>query len=253
MKRYKLIIAYDGTDYHGWQAQPGMKTVAGTLQDSFLSVFGNRTTVLGASRTDAGVHALGQVASCSVQIKIPTDNLMRAWNSRLPASIVIRSLESVEDTYSPFLNVAYKIYQYRLFLKRPSPFEARYGWYVCRPIDTDHLQQALQVFVGTHDFRSFSTGDERGDDTIRTIDTIQVLTDELGVLIVVQGQRFLHHMVRRIVGAACDVASRPSYSVRQLQEALLAKNPHQPFTNAPAQGLLLHGITYKNGALFVTH
>ncbi|MBS1987157.1 tRNA pseudouridine(38-40) synthase TruA [Candidatus Dependentiae bacterium] len=247
MKRYKLVIAYDGTDYCGWQAQPGTKTVAGTLQDAIKRVFGSSILIIGASRTDSGVHARGQIATCLADFPASPDSVMHAWNNQLPPAIVIQSLEIVDSAHSIFADIAYKTYKYRLFFKRPAPFDTRYGWFVPRRINNIALlESALQVFVGTHDFRSFSTGDDRGDDTIRTIDSITIEHEANALVIVVKGQKFLHHMVRRIVGAACDVASRPDFSVDCLARILLEKNPRQRLTNAPAQGLTLESITYKS-------
>lgn len=245
MKRYKLVIAYDGTDYCGWQAQPRTKTVAGTLQDAIKRVFGNQIVIIGASRTDSGVHAQGQIATCFADFPASPELIMHAWNNQLPPAIYIRSLEIVADNHSIFAHIAYKTYHYRLFFTRPCPFQTRYGWRVPRRINTTLLANALQVFVGTHDFRSFSTGDDRGDDTIRHIDSITMHYEPNGVLIVVKGQKFLHHMVRRIVGAAGDVASRSDFSVNCLMRILQEKNPRQRLTNAPAQGLTLESITYN--------
>jgi tRNA pseudouridine38-40 synthase len=244
MKRYKLTIAYDGTDYYGWQAQPGVKTIAGTLQEAIKRVFGNPIVVIGASRTDSGVHAQGQIATCLADFPASPESIMHAWNNQLPSTIYIRSLEVVSQEHSIFANIAHKTYRYRLFFIRPSPFEARYGWYVPRRINPALVEQALQIFVGTHDFRSFSTGYER-DDTVRHIDSIVFEYDAKGGLITITGQKFLHHMVRRIVGAACDVASRPDFSVHCLLRIMEEKNSRQRLTNAPAQGLTLESITYN--------
>lgn len=245
MKRYKLTVAYDGTDYHGWQAQPNIKTVAGTLQDAIERVFSNPVLLIGASRTDTGVHAKGQIATCLAEFPSSPQSILHAWNNQLPSSIAIRSLELVPDRYSIFADIAYKTYIYRIFLTRPCPLESRYGWYILRPIAPALLKEALKIFIGTHDFRSFSTGNERGEDTVRCIDSIEVHHEKDTLCIVVKGQKFLHHMVRRIVGAACDVASRPDFSIGYLIRILEEKNPRQRLTNAPAQGLTLESITYK--------
>lgn len=244
MIRYKLTVAYDGTDYHGWQAQPGKITIAGTLQEAIKRVFGCPVTIIGASRTDAGVHAQGQIATCLADFPKSVYAIAHAWNNQLPNTISITSLEVVPSDHSIFANIAYKTYVYRIFLTRPCPLEARYGWYSFRKIDTALLEQALQIFIGTHDFRSFSSGDER-EDTVRAIDSIETVREQNSILIVIKGPKFLHHMIRRVVGAACDVASRSDFSVDYLIRVLHEKNPRQRLTNAPAQGLTLHSITYK--------
>ena len=127
------------------------------------------------------------------------------------------------------------------------PWHAPYGWYYHRPVDLKKLHDCLQVFVGTHDFRSFSTGDDRGNDTVRTIMSAQVeaISEDSGYRIIIKGPRFLHHMIRRIVGACLHVASRDTLNVCDLEKALAQRSPLQELPNAPAHGLLLYQIVYK--------
>ncbi len=242
---YKLIIAYDGSDYSGWQAQPNKPTVAGTLQDRFKDVFKNEITLIGASRTDTGVHALGQVASFSLDRSIPEDRLLWAWNNSLPQDIVIRSLTAAPADFHPRALVEEKTYYYHFFEERPLPFVARFGYYT-GPIDKEKLLQGLQVFVGTHDFRSFCTG-YQAESTIRTINSIElVYSKRFGAYsIIVKGPGFLRYMIRRIVGACLDVASAKGVSQETLLNALAAKSPQQHFCVAPPSGLMLYEIHYK--------
>ncbi|MFZ5954192.1 MAG: tRNA pseudouridine(38-40) synthase TruA [Candidatus Dependentiae bacterium] len=243
IKQYKLIVAYDGTNYHGWQVQPDKVTVAGTIQDTFKQVFDREIKLLGASRTDAGVHAAGQIATFSSDLIITPSKLLQGLRGKLPADIMIRSLEEV-DSFNPRHNVRQKIYYYHFFIAQPLPFFARYGWFYRYPIDFEKLEKALQVFVGTHDFRSFCTGEK--DDTVRRVDSIHLeyLRRFKAYRIVVKGPGFLHHMIRRIVGAALEVAATPQLAVHYLQEVLAEKNPLQTLPNAPAQGLMLYKILY---------
>ena len=118
MIRYKIIVAYDGTDYFGWQRQPEQSTIAGTLEETFSRIFNRPISVLGASRTDAGVHALGQVASFDTDLNIPENDMKEAWNRLLAPTILIRSLEKGDDAYNPHNNVEYKIYEYLFFQDR---------------------------------------------------------------------------------------------------------------------------------------
>jgi tRNA pseudouridine38-40 synthase len=247
-KRYKIIVAYDGTAYHGWQVQKELPTVAGTLQNSFRDVFQKEISILGASRTDVGVHALGQVATFSSDLVIEPQGLLHAWSNKLSPDIVIRSLEEAPADFNPHHNVHYKTYWYHFFLTRPLPVVQRYGWFYKYPLDLKKLDVVLQTFVGTHDFRSFCTGDEMGDDTVRTIDSITLSYQEQfdAYRIQVRGERFLHHMIRRIVGASLDVAARNVLSLEYLPEVLAEKDPEQNLTNAPGQGLMLAEIVYKN-------
>lgn len=265
MQRYKIIVQYDGTNYLGWQVQKEGKTIAGTLQDTFKKVFNHEITILGASRTDAGVHALKQVATFTCPLVIEPERMLWAWNNMVPDDICITSLQPVADDFDPHAHVAQKIYVYHVFTQRPSPFIARYGYAYYQKLDVKKLDAALQQFVGTHDFRSFCTGDDR-ESTVRRIDSIAVepVTEqsiyELFVgngskqssennktncyRITVKGPGFLRYMIRRIIGAALFVASHETISVGAIQQALEEKNPNQTLPNAPAQGLVLVDILY---------
>jgi len=245
MQKYKIIVAYDGTDYFGWQAQKDLPTIAQVLQDRFFAVFGQRISLLGASRTDAGVHALGQVARFDSDIKVNPVTMLQAWNNLLPSAMVINSLEPADSRFNPHCNIVQKTYHYHFFLERPQPLSQRYGWYFRYPVNIDKLKTALQVFVGTHDFRSFCTGDDRKN-TVRIIDAISVeYVERLGSYrIMIRGPKFLHYMVRRMVGAALEVASRDYLLPNCLYKALEEKNPEQTFPKAPAKGLILHSIEY---------
>lgn len=250
MRKYKIVVAYDGTDYCGWQKQSperNLPTVCQALEDSFYSVFGKKIAILGASRTDAGVHALGQVAQFCADIQITPTRLLQAWTNKLPSDITIRSLEPVEDAFNPHHNIVHKIYRYYVFASRPLPLQQRYGAFYRFPVSLAKLREAAAVFVGTHDFRSFCTGDEH-EDTVRTIFSIDIREVESGVLCLeFCGPKFLRYMIRRIVGACLHVASRPELSVSYLRAVLEEKNPEQTLPNAPAKGLVLHCILYKEG------
>lgn len=250
MKRqYKIIVAYDGTDYHGWQLQRGPTSVAKVLQDVFFQVFKRKISFRVASRTDAGVHAHGQVATFATALNIESQTMMRAWNNLLPQSIVIRSIEEVPVGYNPHHSVVGKTYWYHIFTERSLPFFARYGWYYRYPFNSEKLLRCLQVFLGTHDFRSFSTGDDRGDDTIRTINAVSLtfVPEMKAYRIAITGPKFLHYMVRRMVGAALHVA-RNDITLKEdfIKKILDAKNPEHILPNAPAQGLMLYDIEYLN-------
>lgn len=246
-KTYKLIVAYDGSTYAGWQAQKGKPSVAQTMNHIFKRVFKADIKVLGASRTDAGVHALGQVVRIKTDLAIPAEKLQWAWNNSLPEDIQIRSLELVEDSFNPFCNVEQKTYYYHFFLERPSPFMQRYGYYYVYPTDLTLLNQALRCFVGTHDFSSFRSSEDTRPDTVRTIDaiTLEYIKRYNVYRITVKGQKFLRHMIRRIVGASLAIASRPGATIQLLQDVLRKCDPGHTLPNAPAKGLLLYKIIYK--------
>lgn len=244
--KYKAIIAYDGTDYSGWQVQPKKSTIEGILKKAFLKAFKEHITIIGASRTDAGVHALGQVAHLTTTLDIGSEKLMHAWNGRLPASILIRFLDRCDDSFHCQKNVKEKVYWYHIFLKRPLPFVARYGYYYPLKIDMEKLKDALSIFQGTHDFRSFSSGYER-ENTVRTITSIKIhFLERFGVYRVeIKGETFLHFMIRRIVGACMQAASN-KHPLLFLEDSLAQKDPNQPLFKAPAQGLMLAKISYRS-------
>jgi len=205
--KYKAIVAYDGTDFYGWQVQPLQKTIVGTLQNTFNTVFKQQIKILGSSRTDAGVHAIGQVFSFTCSLCIPVNKMADAWNGALPPSITIRSLQQVADTFHPQHNVGYKKYCYYLFYRKPLPHAARYGLY-CGAIDIALLHDALQCMVGEYDFRPLSVVMPAYIKTVRKVDSIRITKNPIkgAYGIVVQGKSFLRYMVRRMIGAALECA-----------------------------------------------
>ncbi len=246
MNRYKLIVAYDGARYCGWQAQKELPSVAATMQDSFKRIFDREIIVRGASRTDAGVHSLGQVVTFKTDLTIDAEQLKYAWNNRLPADILIRSIQLVDENHNIYANIESKTYHYHFFLQRPLPFVQGYGWYIQKPVDLEKLKEGLQIFVGTHDFSSFSSSEDTREDKTRTINSIHVEQFKKwgAYRIVVNGPAFLRHMIRRIAGAALTVAYQHETPISALKEALEKKNPVQILPNAPPHGLLLYKIKY---------
>lgn len=247
MTVYRIVVAYDGTGYHGWQVQPNATTVSQVLTDAFFSVFSQQAFILGASRTDKGVHALGQVAIVQAPIEVSLPVLLRAWSKALPPDITIRGIEKLDGLVHPHDGVIQKTYAYYFFTQRPMPFVARYGWYIHRKVDLDILKSALNIFIGTHDFRSFCTGDDLLD-TVRTIDSVEVLyvPEWNAYKIKIKGKSFLRYMVRRIVGACLEVASREHLSLDDIVCVLRQTNPCHTLPNAPSKGLVLEKITYED-------
>ncbi len=248
MKQYKIIVAYDGSDYFGWQVQKNQPSIAQTLQKAFNIAFEHNIKLIGASRTDTGVHALGQVARFTTDLPLEPSALLGAWNNVLPNDIVIRSLDEVPADFHPLYNVKQKTYWYHFFLKRPLPFIQRYGWYYHYPINLEKLHKSFSIFLGTHDFRSFCTGYDTQENTIRTIDALSLeYIRRFNIYrITVKGPGFLRHMIRRIVGACLDVAAHDNVSIDYLHDVLQQKNPRQTLPNASAKGLLLYKIMYKS-------
>lgn len=246
-KAYKIIISYDGTNYQGWQEQKNAPTIAGTLKKTFNHVFKKEMSLVGASRTDGGVHALGQVARFWTDVRATPEQLHAAWSNKLPEDIVLVSLEESPIGFHPQHNVYQKTYFYHITFKRPTPLAHRSVWFYPYAVNIEKLQKCLQVFVGTHDFRSFCSGHDSHNGTIRTIDEAYVMyLPELDMYrIVIKGPSFLRYMIRRIVGASIEVASRDFLPVEHLSTILKEKNPQQILPNAPAKGLMLYKIDYK--------
>jgi len=251
MNHYLIRVAYDGTAYAGWQIQTNAVSVCGMLQERFAEVFGTPCTIVGASRTDAGVHAYDQVARVSTLLSLPVAQILHAWSNRLPSDIVIRCLEHCDASFHPQYHVAYKEYWYHLFLARPLPFVARFGTalpqYV-HSLDVPLFEKTLRLFEGTHDFTSFARVEE-GYNPVRTVDSIKVerLDRHRAIRIRVRGEGFLRYQIRRMVGAALMVA-REGATVSFDDIAALLECPQKAspaFFNIDAQGLCLRKIVYK--------
>lgn len=248
MQKYKIVVAYDGTDFHGWQVQPVDITVASVLERMFFRVFKESISLVGASRTDSGVHALGQIAHFSTNLGILPHVMLAAWNDALPKTIVIRSIVPVADNFHACFDVVQKTYYYHLFLSRPLPFISRFGWYYrfIHHVDLEKFKEGLQIFVGEHDFTALCKLEE-GKNPVRTINSISTeYLREWNVLrVVIKGQGFLRYQIRRIVGYALDVARRPELSVYYLEDILKSKNSQQTLLQADGMGLCLRKIIYK--------
>jgi tRNA pseudouridine38-40 synthase len=276
-QNWKVTLAYDGSDFCGWQIQPGQSTIQGELQAALGRVTGEAPLPQGSGRTDAGVHALGQVASFDLHASIPSGNLLRALNRTLPESIRILEAVPVPPSFHARHSTVAKTYEYRIFRERPSssgpaipcpPFLARYVHAYPWPLDFTALNSAAQAFVGTHDFLSFAATDpdaaarslapdpprDSGYDqdssqskAIRTVFSSTWLErpSEHGVLFVyqVRGSGFLHHMVRNLVGTMLDVG-RGYSRAEEISGMIAARARAAAGPTAPPCGLFLHSVEY---------
>ena len=266
---WKLTLAYDGTDFHGWQIQPDRPTIQGELQSALVRVTGEGPLPQGSGRTDAGVHALAQVASFSLSARIPPENLRRALNRTLPSAIRISEAKTVRSTtFHARHSALAKTYEYRIFLgENCSPFHARYVLPCLWKIDPVLLQESARIFLGEHDFLSFAATDpersargapeildEDGDESdagppnsIRTVfsSAWQERGSEAGALLVyrVRGNGFLHHMVRNLVGTMLEIG-RGLLALEELEKILAARSRSAAGPTAPARGLFLHSVEY---------
>jgi tRNA pseudouridine38-40 synthase len=243
----KLTIAYDGTEYHGWQIQPGLKTVQGTLCDAVSNLCQTRVHVRGSGRTDAGVHAQGQVGTFKTCLHQAIETLPLAINQYLPRDIVVRQAEEVAPDFDVIRHVTCKHYQYTLHLSRvPCVRTARFSWLYPGQLECHAMQQAAQYLVGEHDFRSFACTVEPDQNTVRTIDACDVHLLEPNsdyMVIDVKGHGFLHHMVRIIVGTLVDIG-KGHWPAAHMPEILAAYDRTAAGHLAPPEGLCLMAVDY---------
>jgi tRNA pseudouridine38-40 synthase len=241
MATYKLTLGYDGTDFNGWQAQPGQRTVQGVLQEAWREITGETVRVTATSRTDAGVHALGQVVGIDSQSRLTAEKLLGGLNAKLPEDVVLHSVKAAREGFHATRDAVGKRYRYQIHSGRQRPlFDRRYVWHVFQELDAEAMHQAAQYWVGKHDFTSFqSTGSPR-ENTVRTITSIDVLRGEQPeqIWIEVEGDGFLYNMVRSIVGTLIQVGlgnRAPLWAA----DVLAALDRRAAGQTAPAQGLQL--------------
>ncbi len=249
---YKLTVAYDGTDYKGWQWQPRGKTIESVLRSAFEYAFCQTRDdyfLVGASRTDAGVHAAGQVVRLCTSLDLESATLMRVLNSILSHDIMIMQVQRVEPLFHPQHAIISKKYVYTVYQKRPSPQNQRYGWYFYYPVQQDLLKKTMTLFVGTHDFHYFCKEDIQKD-TVRTLQEAYCEYDVKNEIYTITcvGSSFLRYMVRRIVGVALYVAAEKKITYDAVREALLYTQPLVIMPTAPSKGLCLQEIVYNNEA-----
>lgn len=239
MKRVLLVVAYDGTTYNGWQLQPGTPTIEGELNKALSSLLGEEIRVIGASRTDSGVHALCNIAVFDTNARIPAEKISYALNQRLPEGIRIqKSLEVAEDFHPRHCN-SKKTYEYRILNREfPLPTKRLYAHFTYVPLDVELMRMGAKYLVGEHDFKSFCATAAVVETTIRTITDIGVEKDGDEIVIRVSGTGFLYNMVRIIAGTLMEIG-RGNYPPQKVQEILTAKDRQAAGPTAPANGLTL--------------
>ncbi len=206
MPTFKLTIEYDGTNYHGWQVQPGMTTIQGVLQEAMARIAGEEVTIIGAGRTDAGVHALGQVASLRAKFSHPPDTLRRALTSLLPPDIAVTAVEEAPDDFDAQRWARWKRYRYTLLTRPyPSALERRYTLFVPRPLHIDAMAEAAASLTGVHDFTSFQAASSSAVHPVRQIFAAQFPQEGNHLYFEVAADGFLRHMIRIIMGTLLDV------------------------------------------------
>ncbi|MEY5062772.1 MAG: tRNA pseudouridine synthase [Verrucomicrobiota bacterium] len=246
LQTFKLTLAYRGSDFYGWQRQDPHPTVQLALENALKKIFGKPIHVAGSGRTDRGVHALGQVASCTLPASHPPATLLRALNFHLPPGVRVLSVQKAKPRFHARFSAKGKTYQYRIinssFLH---PMEIGRAWHVPRPLDLASMRRATRLFTGKHDFASFTSnpGYER-ESTIRRLRTVRIVRKPGSVLeFTFDGDGFLYRMVRNLVGALVKVG-QGRLSVAELKTILAARSRSTAPPTAPADGLYLVKVRY---------
>lgn len=249
-RSFKLTIAYDGAEFAGWQVQPQEATVQGCLQKAFKRLTGEEIQVIGSGRTDAGVHAVAQVASCCVAWRDTAEQLMRALNTQLPDSIAVREASDAAPGFHAIRDAIGKRYRYQLQVGGVrDAFDYRYRWHLHGNLDIDPMRMAAQRIVGVHDFKSFQAAGSVRKTTVRDVRACDVIVSQAAdedaskLAIEVEADGFLYNMVRNIVGTLIEVG-RGKQSAAWVDEVLAARNRDLAGPTAPAHGLFLLRVDY---------
>lgn len=246
MPKYKAVVEYDGTAYHGWQLQKDLPTVQGELESTLERILRIPTRVHGAGRTDAGVHARGQVAHFFAEWRHPIEKLQRGCNSLLSPDVSIHSLEPASDEFHARHSAVSKTYVYTILNRSvPSPLLRLYSWHIPLALDGSLMAEAAAHLLGTHDFATFGAPTDGTPSTVRQIlaTGIEGGTEEGTVLFTIQGTGFLRYMVRSLVGTLVDVG-RKRLKPADFREVLRSRDRSMAGATAPPQGLCLQSVQY---------
>lgn len=244
MRNIKLTVAYDGTDYKGWQAQNNGLTVQAVIEDAALKVFKRKSHICGAGRTDAGVHAKGQIAHFKTSSKIPTERIPKALNSFLPGDVVITQAQEVSLDFHAQFSAKSKHYRYYIFnSSHKDPFKERYSWRVPYKLNIFLMKKEAKILLGKHDFKSFQARDKRQRPSIREIFNITIKKRKQFFVIDIEGDGFLYNMVRNVVGTLVEIG-RGYFPPGKMKDVLNKKDRTIAGPTAPAKGLFLMEVKY---------
>lgn len=239
MQNLRMVIEYDGTDFHGWQYQPDKRTVQGEIEDALKRFFNVKIRIVGAGRTDYGVHALGQVANFQTSSNQNLQRIKKGINSLTGNDIYIRNIDRVDDDFHSRYSAKTKIYHYHIILE-PSPLKMRYNWFSKYRLDLSKMKKVIPYILGEHDFKIFSVKNGK-ENTICTIYNLNLTEDNLHIIIKIEGDRFLRKMIRGIVGFMHDVG-RGRYCSDNVKDVFNGKIKDIYF--APSHGLCLVEVRY---------
>lgn len=245
MQNFKIIIEYDGGAYHGWQRQARDRTIQGEIENALLTMTGDKVTVIGSGRTDAGVHAYGQVANFRCDTTLGAEVFQNGLNSLLPEDIVIRSCEAVHEKFHARYDVKSKTYHYRILNRRiPVAIFRQYAWHIRKKLDLNAMRTALDHIVGRHDFKAFQGSGSPRVSTVRHIMTADLVgTDHGHLTFEMKGDGFLKFMVRNIVGTVVD-AGLGKITPVDVKRILESRDRNLAGITAPAHGLFLVEVKY---------
>ena len=244
MPNVKAIVEYDGTDYKGFQKQPFQPTVQGELERALGRIFCEETRLACAGRTDAGVHATGQVISFKAPERFPIDRVIPAVNGKLPMGIKLKSVDVVSDDFHARYSAKTRVYTYVVLNREtPSAIMSRFAWCVAVPMDLDAVRSAAAGLVGNFDFSSFGIPDKQGAGTVRRVDGIRVVKRGDTVFLTIKANSFLRGMVRAVMGVLVSVGVRKR-TPGDLRDILLARDRRAAGASAPPQGLFLVRVDY---------
>lgn len=245
MKRVRLIVSYDGTQYCGWQIQNNGVTVEEVLNKALSELLGEEISVIGASRTDSGVHALGNVAVFDAETKIPAEKISFALNQRLPADVRIQKSDEVPADWHPRYCDSIKTYEYKILNRKiPNPVERFYSHFTYVDLDVEKMSQAAEYIVGEHDFACFCSTGSQVQSTVRCVHSLDVEKNGDMISIRISGNGFLYNMVRIIAGTLMQVGMG-AYPPEYVKEIIESKDRNMAGPTAPARGLTLVEIGYS--------
>ncbi|AEM79570.1 tRNA pseudouridine(38-40) synthase TruA [Thermoanaerobacter wiegelii] len=244
MRNVMIVVEYDGTNYHGWQYQENAVTVQEVLQKAIKKVTGEEVNLIGASRTDTGVHALYQVANFRTNTKIPAEKLPYALNSVLPDDIVVVQAKDVEDSFHARYSAKRKRYKYIILNRKfPMPTMRNYCWHISYPLSIEKMKKAASYLIGTHDFSAFKASGSSKTSTIRTVYDLTIEKNEEFINIEIEANGFLYNMVRIIVGTLSYVGLG-KIEENEVYDILKSRDRTKAGITAPPQGLYLIKIMY---------
>jgi len=245
MPNFKITIEYDGSAYHGWQRQAEDRTIQGDIENALMTMTGGRIPLTGSGRTDAGVHALSQVANFRCESSLTPENFLQGLNSLLPEDIVITSCKAVPEKFHARYDVKTKVYHYRILNRLlPAAISRQYAWHIRKKLDLSTMREALRRIIGNHDFKAFEGSGSPRTSTVRCIINADLVKRGDDYLVLsIEGDGFLKFMVRNIVGTLVDVGL-DKITIDDFTRILVSKDRNLAGITAPAHGLFLMEVKY---------